>query len=192
MKKLFVLFAGISLSAAAVAQSWTLDKSHSSVNFNVTHMVVSEVDGSFKDFSAEVKSDKADFSDLATTFTIKTASVNTDDEKRDGHLKSPDFFDAAKFPDITFKSASVKKVSDKKLELTGALTLHGVTKTVKWDVKYNGTVKDPYGNNRAGFKATTTINRKDYGVSWNKTLDAGGVAVSDEVNIIVNVEITKK
>jgi polyisoprenoid-binding protein YceI len=192
MKKLFVLFAGISLSAAAVAQSWTFDKSHSSVNFNVTHMVVSEVDGSFKDFSAEVKSDKADFSDLATTFTIKTASVNTDDAKRDGHLKSPDFFDAAKFPDITFKSASVKKVSDKKLELTGALTLHGVTKTVKWDLKYNGTVKDPYGNNRAGFKATTTINRKDYGVSWNKTLDAGGVAVSDEVNIIVNVEITKK
>lgn len=192
MKKLFVLFAGISLSAAVVAQSWTLDRSHSSVNFNVTHMVVSEVDGSFKDFSAEVKSDKADFSDLSTTFTIKTASVSTDDAKRDGHLRSADFFDAEKFPEITFKSTSIKKISDKKYELTGTLTMHGVTKIVKWDLKYNGTIKDPYGNNRAGFKATTTINRKDYGVSWNKTLDAGGVAVSDEVNIIVNAEITKK
>ena len=181
MKKLFVLFAGMSLTIAATAQSWNFDKSHSSVNFSVTHMVVSEVDGSFKDFKGEVKSDKPDFSDLST-----------DDEKRDGHLKSPDFFDAAKYPTITFKSTSVKKVSDKKLELEGDLTMHGVTKKVKWDVKYNGTIKDPYGNNRAGFKSTTTINRKDYGVSWNKTLDAGGVAVSDEVTITVNTEITKK
>ena len=192
MKKLFTVFAGMSLTAASFAQAWTLDKSHSSVNFSVTHMVVSEVDGSFKDFSAEVKSDKPDFSDLSTTFTLQTASVNTADEKRDGHLASADFFDAAKYPTIVFKSASVKKISDKKYELEGDLTMHGVTKKVKWDLKYNGTIKDPYGNTRAGFKATTTINRKDYGVSWNKTLDAGGVAVSDEVALTVNVEITKK
>ena len=193
MKKLFVLFAGMSLTAAAFAQSaWNLDKAHSSVNFSVTHMVVSEVDGSFKDFSAEVKSEKADFSDLAVTFTIDVNSVTTGEDKRDGHLKSPDFFDAAKYPNISFKSTSIKKISDKKYELEGDLTLHGVTKHVKWDVKYNGTIKDPYGNNRAGFKATTSINRKDYGVSWNKTLDAGGVAVSDEVALTVNVEITKK
>ena len=192
MKKLFVLFAGMSLTVAATAQSWNFDKAHSSVNFSVTHMVVSEVDGSFKDFTGDVKSDKPDFSDLSANFTIQVASITTDDEKRDGHLKSPDFFDAAKYPTITFKSTSVKKVSDKKLELEGDLTMHGVTKKVKWDVKYNGTIKDPYGNNRAGFKSTTTINRKDYGVSWNKTLDAGGVAVSDEVTITVNTEITKK
>ena len=192
MKKLFVLFAGMSLTIAATAQSWNFDKSHSSVNFSVTHMVVSEVDGSFKDFKGEVKSDKPDFSDLSADFIIQVGSITTDDEKRDGHLKSPDFFDAAKYPTITFKSTSVKKVSDKKLELEGDLTMHGVTKKVKWDVKYNGTIKDPYGNNRAGFKSTTTINRKDYGVSWNKTLDAGGVAVSDEVTITVNTEITKK
>lgn len=193
MKKLFVLFAGLSLSAASFAQSaWTLDKSHSSVNFSITHMVVSEVDGSFKDFSADVKSDKADFSDLSVAFTIQTKSVNTDDEKRDGHLKSADFFDAEKYPAITFKSTSIKKISDKKYELEGELTMHGVTKKVKWELKYNGTIKDPYGNNRAGFKATTTINRKDFGVSWNKTLDAGGLALSDEVSISVNVELTKK
>ncbi len=193
MKKLTTLFIGMSLTAAAFAQSgWALDKTHSSVNFSVTHMVVSEVDGSFKDFSAEVKSDKPDFSDLSTTFTIQVASVNTDDDKRDGHLKSPDFFDVAKFPTITFKSTSIKKISDKKFELSGDLTMHGVTKPVKWELKYNGTIKDPYGNNRAGFKATTVINRKDFGVAWNKTLDAGGVAVSDEVNLTINVEITKK
>jgi polyisoprenoid-binding protein YceI len=192
MKKLFTVFVGMSLTAAAFAQTWTLDKSHSSVNFSVTHMVVSEVDGSFKDFNAEVKSEKPDFSDLETTFTIKVASINTSDEKRDGHLTSPDFFDAAKYPAIVFKSAGITKIGDKKYELVGLLTMHGVTNKVKWELTYNGTVKDPYGNTRAGFKATTTINRKDYGVSWNKTLDAGGVAVSDEVAIRVNVEITKK
>jgi polyisoprenoid-binding protein YceI len=193
MKKLFTLFLGMSLTAAAFAQSgWTLDKAHSSVNFSVTHMVVSEVDGSFKDFSAEVKSDKPDFSDLSTTFTIQVASVFTDDDKRDGHLKSPDFFDAAKYPTITFKSTSITKVRDNLYSLEGDLTMHGVTKKVKWELKYNGTIKDPFGNTRAGFKALATINRKDFGVSWNKTLDAGGVAVSDEVVIKVNVELTKK
>jgi len=192
MKRIFVLIAGLSLTAASFAQGWGFDKSHSSVNFAITHMVVSEVNGNFKDFSAEVKSDKADFSDLSTTFTIQAGSISTDDEKRDGHLKSPDFFDVAKFPTIVFTSTSIKKVSDKKYELEGNLTLHGVTKKVKWDVKYNGTIKDPYGLNRAGFKAKTSINRKDFGLTWNKTLDAGGLALSDEVAITVNVEITKK
>ena len=192
MKKLFTLFVGMSLTAVSFAQTWTLDKSHSSVLFSVTHMVVSEVQGSFKDFSAEVKADKPDFSDLSTTFTIQVKSVNTDDEKRDGHLKSADFFDAEKFATIVFKSTSIKKISDKKYELEGDLTLKGVTKKVKWEVKYNGTVKDPYGNNRAGFKATTTINRKDYGVSWNKVLDNGGLTVSDDVELTVNVELVKK
>ncbi|MBS1625876.1 MAG: YceI family protein [Bacteroidetes bacterium] len=192
MKKLFILFAGLSMAVATSAQGWTLDKTHSSINFSVSHMVVSEATGKFTDFSGEVKSEKADFSDLSVNFTIKVASVNTDDEKRDGHLKSADFFDAAKYPDITFRSTAIKKINDKKFELTGDLTMKGVTRKVTWDVKYNGTVKDPYGNNRAGFKATITINRKDYGVSWNKTLDAGGVAVGDDVTITVNAELVKK
>ncbi len=192
MKKLFTLFVGMSLTAVSFAQTWTLDKAHSSVLFSVTHMVVSEVQGSFKDFSAEVKADKSDFSDLNTTFTIQVKSVNTDNENRDGHLKSPDFFDAEKFPTIVFKSTSIKKISDKKYELEGELTLRGVTKKVKWDLKYNGTVKDGKGNDHAGFKATTTINRKDYGVSWNKVLDNGGLTVSDDVELTVNVELVKK
>ena len=192
MKKLFTLFVGMSLTAVSFAQTWTLDKAHSSVLFSVTHMVVSEVQGSFKDFSAEVKADKSDFSDLSTTFTIQVKSVNTDNENRDGHLKSPDFFDAEKFPTIVFKSTSIKKISDKKYELEGELTLRGVTKKVKWDLKYNGTVKDGKGNDHAGFKATTTINRKDYGVSWNKVLDNGGLTVSDDVELTVNVELVKK
>lgn len=194
MKKLFVLLAGIALTAGAHAQTtaWTLDKSHSSVNFTITHMVVSEVAGSFKDFSGDVKADKADFSDLSADFTIQIGSISTDNAQRDGHLKSPDFFDAAKFPTATFKSTKVTKVSDKKYTLEGDFTMRGVTKKVKWDVKYNGTVKDPYGNTRAGFKAVTTINRKDYGVSWNKVLDAGGLTLSEEVEITVNLEVTKK
>src|ERR1700722_16137395 len=137
MKKLLILMAGLSLTAAAYAQSaWTLDKAHSSVNFSVTHMMVSEVDGSFKDFTADVKSDKPDFSDLNVAFTIQVASVNTDNDKRDGHLKSPDFFDADKFATITFKSTSLKKTGNNKYELEGDLTMHGVTKKVKWDLKY--------------------------------------------------------
>jgi polyisoprenoid-binding protein YceI len=193
MKKLFTLFAGMSLTAAVFAQSaWNLDKSHSSVHFSVTHMVVSEVDGSFKDFGAEVKSDKPDFSDLITTFTLQVKSVSTDNETRDGHLKSPDFFDAEKYPTIIFKSTSIKKISDNKYELEGDLTMRGVTKKVKWELKYNGTIKDSKGKEHAGFKATTVINRKDYGVSWNKTLDNGGLTVSDDVALTINVELVKK
>jgi len=191
MKKLFVLLAGMSLSAASFAQGWTLDKAHSSVNFAVTHMVVSEVDGSFKDFSADIKAEKEDFSDLSTTVTLQTKSVNTDNENRDNHLRGADFFDADKFPTIVFKSTGIKKIADKKYELEGDLTMHGVTKKVKWELKYNGTVKDGKGTSHAGFKATTTINRKDYGVSWNKTLDNGGLTVSDDVTLTVNIEIKK-
>jgi polyisoprenoid-binding protein YceI len=192
MKKLFILLMGMSFTAVSFAQqTWNLDKAHSSVNFSVTHMVVSEVDGSFKDFSAEVKSEKADFSDLNTTFTIQVKSISTDNENRDAHLKGPDFFDAEKYPTIVFKSTSIKNISDKKYELEGDLTMRGVTKKVKWELKYNGTVKDGKGNDHAGLKATTTINRKDYGVSWNKVLDNGGLTVSDDVALSVNVELKK-
>ncbi len=193
MKKIFVLLAGMSLTVASFAQgAWSLDKAHSSVNFSVVHMVVSEVVGSFKDFSADVKSEKSDFSDLSTTFTIQTKSVNTDNGNRDQHLKGADFFDVEKFPTITFTSSSLKKISDNKYELEGDLTMKGVTKKVKWDLKYNGSIKDTRGAEHAGFKATTTINRKDYGVSWNKALDNGGLTVSDDVTLTVNVELSKK
>ena len=189
MKKLFVLFAGMSLSAASFAQSaWTLDKAHSSVNFSITHMVVSEVDGSFKDFSADVKSDKPDFSDLQVAFTIEAKSVNTKDEKRDGHLKSADFFDAEKFATITFKSTEFKKEKGNNYKVKGNLTMHGVTKPVTLDAKLVGTATNPMSKKEmAGFKITGTINRADFGIGASMP-DA---MLSNKVTLNANTEFAK-
>jgi polyisoprenoid-binding protein YceI len=189
--KLILLSILFSTSVVKAQTVWNLDKSHSSVNFSVTHMVVSETVGNFRDFTANIKSDKSDFSDLNVDFIIQVKSINTDDVKRDEHLRGEDFFEAEKYPTITFKSTSLKKISEKKYELEGDLTMKAVTKKVKWDLTYNGSLTDKRGT-RAGFKATTVVNRKDFGVSWNKTLDAGGLALSDEVEIKVNIEINKK
>ena len=193
MKNSIILTAAVLFTWVAQAQSsWNFDKTHSSVTFTIAHMVVSEVAGNFKEFSAEVKSDKADFSDLNTTFTIQAASVNTEDAGRDEHLRGADFFDASKYPTIVFVSTGIKKVTEKKYTLEGTMTLHGVTKPISWELTYNGSIKDNKGATHAGFKATTTIPRKDYNLSWNKTLDAGGVALGDEVPVTVHVELTRK
>ncbi len=182
----------ISMSLFAVkAQSWTLDNAHSSVKFSITHMVVSETEGNFKKFSADVAATKEDFSDLKVSFTIDVNSINTDNDNRDNHLKGEDFFNTAKFPEIKFTSTKVT-LKGKDLTITGQLTMHGVTKTVTFTGKYNGTIKDPYALNRAGFRLATTIKRSDYDLTWNKTLDQGGLALSDEVAITVNIEVTKK
>lgn len=188
MKKVFFVLSIAALSFTANAQTWNVDRAHSSVKFAIEHMLVSETDGSFKEFSGTVNSAKEDFTDLQTTFTIQTASIFTDNDKRDEHLKSPDFFDAAKNPTITFTSSSFKKVAEKKYELTGTLNLHGVSKEVKWEVKASGIVKDPYGNNRAGFKATTKIKRSDF----NLATSTPAAVLGEEVDITVNLEITKK
>ncbi len=187
-KALFLLTSAAILSFTANAESWNVDRAHSGVKFTVTHMLISDVDGSFKDFSGTVTSAKEDFSDLKTQFTIQSNSIFTDNSKRDEHLISSDFFDAAKYPTIQFTSSSFKKNSAKKYTLTGKLTMLGVTKDVKWDVKASDIIKDPYGNNRAGFKATTTIKRSDFALA-SSTPNA---VVSDEVSITVNLEVTKK
>jgi polyisoprenoid-binding protein YceI len=192
MKKIITTLALVASIAMANAQTWQLDKSHSSVKFSVTHMMVSETEGNFKSFTGNVSAQKEDFSDLNADFSIQVKSINTDDEKRDGHLTSPDFFDAEKYPTITFKSASFKKVSEKSYKLAGELTMHGVTKPVTFDVKYNGTAKDPYGNTKAGFRASTVVKRSDFNISWNKVLDTGGFALSDDVQVFVNIELNKK
>lgn len=194
MKKIFIGTFATVLAGFTFAQTtnWTLDKAHSNVNFSVSHMVVSETTGEFKDISVDVKSDKVDFTDAKINFTAKVNSINTNDEKRDAHLKSPDFFDAEKFPELTFKGKELKKVSEGKYKLLGDLTMHGVTKTVELDVKHGGVVKDPYGNTRAGFKVTGTVNRMDYGVKWNANLDAGGLVVGEEVEFVCNIELIKK
>lgn len=192
MKKIITSVALLALMTIANAQTWQLDKSHSSVKFSVTHMMVSETEGNFKSFTGNVSAQKEDFSDLNADFSIQVNSINTDDEKRDGHLKSPDFFDAEKYPTITFKSTSFKKADEKTYKLAGQLTMHGVTKPVTFDVKYNGTAKDPYGNTKAGFRASTVVKRSDYNISWNKVLDTGGFALSDDVQVFVNIELNKK
>ncbi|MDR2204802.1 MAG: YceI family protein [Flavobacteriaceae bacterium] len=187
MKKFFLTVATIAMSISATAQ-WNVDRSHSGIKFTVSHMMISEVDGLFKDFSGTFTSDKDDFSDLKTSFTIQTKSISTDNEKRDAHLNSPDFFDAEKYPTITFTSTSITKNGDKKYTLVGKLNLHGITKSVTWELKGGNVIKDPYGNNRAGFKATTTLKRSDFGLSP----DTPSAVLGDEVEVTVNFEITKK
>jgi polyisoprenoid-binding protein YceI len=190
MKKLNTLLAMLAIAGSAVAQTtWTVDQSHSKIGFNVTHMVVAEVDGSFREFDGKVVTSAADFNGASIEFTAKTASVDTDNEKRDGHLKSDDFFNAEKFPELKFKGKLVKEGD--KYSLKGDLTLRDVTKPVTLDVTYGGTVK-AFGGEKAGFKVTGKINRQDYGLKWSKTTEAGGLVVSDEVQIVAKVELNKE
>jgi polyisoprenoid-binding protein YceI len=188
MKKLSFLIAALSLSLASYAQTWTNDKSHSKIGFSLSHMMVSETEGNFKDFDATVTSAKPDFSDAVFAVTIKVKSINTDDEKRDEHLKNPDFFDAEKYPTITFKSTSIKKTGAKTYQLTGNLTMHGVTKVVKWNLAVGGQTVHPYTKKEvAGFKLTGKINRLDFGVGK----ETGTTMLGDEVSIVANGEFVK-
>lgn len=197
MKKLFTTAAAsLLIATAAVAQvKWKVDASHSKLGFSVVHAMVSETEGKFKVFdgTAESKTDM-DFTNANINFTADVSSINTEDEKRDGHLKSPDFFDVAKFPTITFKSTSMKLDGKGKTSyvLEGDLTMHGITKKVKLNaIGASTTVKDPWGNIKNGFKVSGVISRKDFGLTWNAALEAGGVLVSDEVTINCNIELNQ-
>lgn len=193
MKKAIITTCAIAILGPLSAQTqWGIDASHSSVKFSITHMMVSEVEGNFKKFTGSMTADKTDFSDAVIKFSIVTSSINTDNEDRDKHLQGADFFESEKYPEITFNSTSLKKGKDNTYKLTGDLTLHGVTKSVSWDLVYKGTIKDNKGNTKAGFKATLQIKRSDFDLKWNKTLDAGGLVLSDEVNITANMEVNKK
>ncbi len=179
--------AGLSASAQT---KWTVDKTHSNVKFTVTHMVVSEMEGTFKVFDGTMENTKPDFSDAKVNFSIDVASVNTDNERRDGHLKSDDFFNAEKFPKMTFVSTSVKPLGNNKYELAGNLTIRDVTKPVVFQVTHGGVLTTSRGA-KAGFKATTTINRFDYNLKWDRATETGGLVVSKDVEIQVNVEMDK-
>jgi polyisoprenoid-binding protein YceI len=186
-------FALATLLAASplLAETYTIDKSHSEANFSVRHMV-SRVSGKFGDFSGTITGELSKPASASVEFTIKTASIDTGTPDRDQHLRGADFFDAEKFPEITFKSTSIKAAGKKNLyNVTGNLTMHGVTKKITLPVEYLGTAKDPWGNEKAGFTLTTTLNRKDYGVNWNKALDNGGVLVSEDVQVTINLETAK-
>jgi polyisoprenoid-binding protein YceI len=190
MKKLFVLlFAATAAfsSLSASAQTWTADKSHSKLGFSITHMMVSDVEGSFKTFESTIVSSKPDFSDAVINLTADVNSVNTDDEKRDGHLKSADFFDAEKYPKLTFKSTSVKKVAANKYKVAGQLNLHGITKVVVLDAVLRGTTVNQAKKNVAGFKVTGTIKRADFALGTKFP----NAMLSDEIALNANTEFVQ-
>jgi polyisoprenoid-binding protein YceI len=191
-KTILSLIVGSFMAMTSFAQNttWSVDKTHTNIGFTVTHMMVSEVDGNFKSYDGSIKSDKPDFSDAKFTFSVDVASVNTGNDQRDGHLKGDDFFSAEKFPKISFESTSLKANGKGKYKMPGNLTMKGVTKSVTFDLVYNGTVKDPYGNTKAGFKAVGKIKRKDFGLTWNTMVEAGP-AVSDEVELNIKGEFAK-
>jgi polyisoprenoid-binding protein YceI len=193
IRKLMIGAALLAVPALSQAAEWDIDPGHSNVAFSVKHLMVSNVKGTFSKVKGTAAWNKPDYSDAKVDVTVDVASIDTREPKRDEHLKSPDFFDAAKFPTMSFKSKKVTKGKDGHLTLTGDLTLHGVTKEVAFDVTAPAAeVKDPWGMQRTGVEATAKIKRKDFGLTWNKALEAGGVAVGDEVSIDLALELTKK
>lgn len=170
---------------------WNLDPTHSELGFKVKHMMITNVSGSFGSFQADVETEGDDFSTANIAFTADAASVNTGNEQRDGHLKSGDFFDAENFPQLKFVSTGVKKEDDDEYEITGDLTIRGVTKPVKFKAEHGGSGKDPWGNQKTGFTIKGKINRTDFGLNWNAALEAGGVLVSEEVKFNGEIQLTR-
>jgi len=171
-----------------VKTKWAIDPTHSEILFKVKHLMITNVKGEFRKFNAEVISDGDDFSDALINLTIDASSVFTNNDDRDNHLKSADFFDAATYPEITFTGKNMTKTDDETYELTGLLTIKGVSKEVTLDVEFGGINKDPWGNKKAGFSLSGKFNRKDWGLNWNAALETGGVLVSDEVRMTADVQ----
>ena len=188
MKKITTFVFAIMAGTALFAQTtkWVFDNSHSKVRFAVSHMIISETEGQFKEYSGTVLADKEDFTDAKINFTIQTASIDTDNEKRDSHLKNDDFFDVEKYPTITLKNGILVKTSDGKYKLTGDYTMHGVTKALSFDVKFGGIAEDPWGNTRAGFKIIGSIDRTQFGMNGSTQM------VGTDVNVTINIELIKK
>lgn len=190
IKRSMSLLAALAVSlfaAQAQAATYEVDPAHSAIGFSVRHLMA-KVPGSFKEFAGTFDFDEKSPDKSKAEFTVKAASIDTNNDKRDEHLRSPDFFDTAKHPEIKFVSKEVKKAGKNKFKLVGDLTMHGVTKPATFDVDYVGTMKDAWGNDKIGFAARTTVNRKDYGVLWNKSLDKGGAVLGDDVEITLDVQ----
>ena len=184
-----LLFTSLLVSAET---KYAIDPSHTSVDFTVSHMVISSVTGKFKEVSGSLTAKGDDFTDARIDVLIPAKSINTENEKRDQHLRGADFFDVEKFPDVKFKSVSVKKTADNTYIISGDLTMHGVTKTVDLKTTFKGSVKSPWGQTVVAFKATTVLPRKEWGLSWNKAMEAGGVLVGEDVELTLNVELVKQ
>ncbi|CAN5443670.1 YceI family protein [soil metagenome] len=172
--------------------AWQIDSAHSHIQFSVRHMMLAKVRGEFDKFSGTVNLDEANPSASTVDVQIEAASINTREAQRDGHLKSPDFFDAEKYPTLNFKSKRVDVKDDTHAVIVGDLTIRDVTKEVAVNVEYMGQSKTPFGTTNAGFEATTKINRKDFGLTWNAVLETGGVAVGDEIAVSIDLELIKQ
>lgn len=171
---------------------WNLDPTHSELQFKVKHLMITNVTGSFTDFSVDAESDDDQFNDPTISFSAKVASINTANEQRDTHLKSADFFDVEKFSELKFLAAEIKNRDEEgNFDLIGDLTIKDITKKVTLKVAFGGVAKDPWGNTKAGFTINTKINRTDFGLTWNAPIETGGVLVSDEVKISAEIQLVK-
>jgi polyisoprenoid-binding protein YceI len=191
-KKLAAVTLTIALcgSATAAQSTYTIDTTHSSVGFRVRHLVT-KVSGQFNEFDGTIVADFQNLDASSVEFVIKTASIDTGNEERDGHLRSPDFFDAETYPEITFTSTKITKKDDATYVVTGNLTIRGVTRNVVLDVDYLGEVQ-ALGGTRAGYEISTTIDRREFGVSWNRVLDQGGVVLGDDVEVMIDLEVVRQ
>ena len=176
----------LAASPARAAVTYTFDKNHTDITFQIRHMV-SQVRGEFRDFGGTIVKDDANPAASSVELTIQATSIETGVDNRDNDLRGESFFDVAKFPTITFKSTKVEKVSDTEYSVTGDFTMHGVTKVLTLPVTFEGEMKEANGKSRVGFSTSTVINRKDFGITWNKTLDGGGMLLSDEVKVSISV-----
>jgi len=179
-------------TAPTAVSTWNLDAAHSVAEFKVKHMMISNVKGQFTKLTGTLHLDEQDITKSTVDASIETASIHTRDEQRDAHLKSADFFDVEKFPALTFKSTGIARKSEGELAVTGDLTIHGITRKVVFTVEGpTPEAKDPWGHKRIGLSATTKINRKDFGLTWNAALETGGILVGDEVTITLDVQFVK-
>ncbi len=192
MKKILTLIGAVLIMAGATAQTWELDRAHTKIHFSAKYLVISDVEGEFKKFDGTFESSKADWTDLVASVSVSVASISTDNDMRDKHLMSDDFFNAEKYPAITFKSRSIKKLSDNKYTITGELSIRDVTKTVEFPLLFGGIVVDPWGNTKAGFKATGKINRKEFGLQYKDAAATGEAVVGDIVDFTLDAVLIKK
>jgi polyisoprenoid-binding protein YceI len=193
MRRLFLIPMLVAIPALAAASTWTIDPAHTSAEFAVRHLMVSTVRGHMGRVSGTVTVDDADPTRSTVEATIDAKGIDTREPKRDDHLRGPDFLDTDKYPTITFKSKQIQRVDDTHYKITGDLTMHGVTREIVLDAEGSPTpMKDPFGNTKLGGVAKTRLNRQDFGIAWSKALDGGGVVVGDDVDVTIDVELTKQ
>jgi len=175
-----------------VTERWEIDASHSGIHFSVRHLVIAKVRGLFSRWSGAIVVPDGDFTRASVEAVIDASSIETGVADRDAHLKSPDFFDVAQYPEVTFQASRLEPQGDTNARLVGALTIKGVTRDVVLDVERLGQAKDPWGNERAAFSAKTSIDRKDFGLAWNQVLETGGVMVGERVNLEIEIEAVRQ